>query len=41
MLGLGNQEDASKQGRMVEDIDVDEGVELVDETLGRNDQGNQ
>nr|GFB51428.1 hypothetical protein [Tanacetum cinerariifolium] len=36
--GLGDQEDASKQRRMIEDLDVDEGVALVDETQGRNDQ---
>nr|GEU41596.1 hypothetical protein [Tanacetum cinerariifolium] len=36
--GLGDQEDASKQRRMIEDLDADEGVALVDETHGRNDQ---
>nr|GEV91560.1 hypothetical protein [Tanacetum cinerariifolium] len=36
--GLGDREDASKQGRMIEDLDADEGVALVDETQGRNDQ---
>nr|GEY40914.1 hypothetical protein [Tanacetum cinerariifolium] len=36
--GLGDQEDASKKGRMVKDLDADEGVALVDETQGRNDQ---
>nr|GEV59251.1 hypothetical protein [Tanacetum cinerariifolium] len=36
--GLGDQEDASKQGRMIKDLDADEGVALVDETQGRNDQ---
>nr|GEV48457.1 hypothetical protein [Tanacetum cinerariifolium] len=36
--GLGDQEDASKQRRMVTDLDADEGVALVDETQGRNDQ---
>nr|GEV22997.1 putative ribonuclease H-like domain-containing protein [Tanacetum cinerariifolium] len=36
--GLDDQEDASKQGRMIEDLDADEGVSLVDETQGRNDQ---
>nr|GEW16434.1 ribonuclease H-like domain, reverse transcriptase, RNA-dependent DNA polymerase [Tanacetum cinerariifolium] len=36
--GLGYQEDASKQGRMIDDLDADEGVTLVDETQGRNDQ---
>ncbi|GKG26433.1 hypothetical protein Tco_0399579, partial [Tanacetum coccineum] len=35
--GLGNQEDASKQGRKIADIDVDAEVTLVDETQGRND----
>nr|GEV93587.1 hypothetical protein [Tanacetum cinerariifolium] len=34
---LGDQEDASKQGRMIEDLDADEGVALVDETHGKND----
>nr|GEV58480.1 putative ribonuclease H-like domain-containing protein [Tanacetum cinerariifolium] len=34
----GDQEDASKQERMIEDLDVDEGVALADETQGRNDQ---
>nr|GEV24493.1 hypothetical protein [Tanacetum cinerariifolium] len=36
--GLGDQEDASKQERMIADLDADEGVALVDETQGRNDQ---
>nr|GEV98173.1 hypothetical protein [Tanacetum cinerariifolium]GEW56055.1 hypothetical protein [Tanacetum cinerariifolium] len=36
--GLGDQEDASKQGRMIKDLDADEGVTLVDETQGRNDK---
>nr|GFC07896.1 hypothetical protein [Tanacetum cinerariifolium] len=36
--GLGDQEDASKQERMIDDLDADEGVALVDETQGRNDQ---
>nr|GEV53176.1 putative ribonuclease H-like domain-containing protein [Tanacetum cinerariifolium] len=36
--GLGDQDDASKQGRMIKDLDVDKGVALVDETQGRNDQ---
>nr|GEX21476.1 hypothetical protein [Tanacetum cinerariifolium] len=36
--GLGNKEDASKQGRMIDDSDADEGVTLFDETQGRNDQ---
>nr|GEZ76065.1 hypothetical protein [Tanacetum cinerariifolium] len=35
---LADQEDASKQRRMIEDLDVDERVALVDETQGRNDQ---
>nr|GEW71650.1 putative ribonuclease H-like domain-containing protein [Tanacetum cinerariifolium] len=35
---LGDQEDASKQGRMITNLDADEGVALVDETQGRNDQ---
>nr|GEY82504.1 ribonuclease H-like domain, reverse transcriptase, RNA-dependent DNA polymerase [Tanacetum cinerariifolium] len=33
-VGLGDQEDASKQGRMISDLDADEGVALVDETQG-------
>nr|GEW60612.1 hypothetical protein [Tanacetum cinerariifolium] len=36
--GLGDQEDASKQERIIDDLDADEGVTLVDETQGRNDQ---
>nr|GEW97581.1 reverse transcriptase domain-containing protein [Tanacetum cinerariifolium] len=36
--GLGDQEDAPKQGRMIADLDADEGVVLVNETQGRNDQ---
>nr|GEX37482.1 hypothetical protein [Tanacetum cinerariifolium] len=32
------KEDASKQGRMIDDLDADEGVALVDKTQGRNDQ---
>nr|GEW17188.1 hypothetical protein [Tanacetum cinerariifolium] len=36
--GLGDQEDASKHERMIDDLDVDEGVALVDETQRRNDQ---
>ncbi|GJX23365.1 hypothetical protein Tco_0227810 [Tanacetum coccineum] len=37
--GLGNQEDASKQGRKIDDIDVDAEITLVDETQGRiNDE---
>ncbi|GJR21853.1 hypothetical protein Tco_0970380 [Tanacetum coccineum] len=35
--GLGDQEDASKQGRKIADIDADEEVTLIDETQGRND----
>ncbi|GJT89844.1 hypothetical protein Tco_1078689 [Tanacetum coccineum] len=35
--GLGDQEDASKQGRKIDDIDADEEVTLIDETQGRND----
>nr|GEW62921.1 hypothetical protein [Tanacetum cinerariifolium] len=35
---LGDQEDASKQGRIIDNLDADEGVTLVDETQGRNDQ---
>nr|GEZ17073.1 putative reverse transcriptase domain-containing protein [Tanacetum cinerariifolium] len=36
--GVGDQEDASKQGRMIADLDANEGVALVDKTQGRNDQ---
>nr|GEY67851.1 ribonuclease H-like domain-containing protein [Tanacetum cinerariifolium] len=36
--GLDNQEDASKQERMIKDLDANERVALVDETQGRNDQ---
>nr|GFB55529.1 hypothetical protein [Tanacetum cinerariifolium] len=32
---LGNQEDASKQGRSIADIDQDEGITLVDDTQGK------
>ncbi|GJV31547.1 putative ribonuclease H-like domain-containing protein [Tanacetum coccineum] len=35
--GLGAQEDASQQGRSIEDIDKDAEVSLVDETHGRSD----
>nr|GEW52662.1 hypothetical protein [Tanacetum cinerariifolium] len=35
---LDDQEDASKQGRIIDNLDADEGVTLVDETHGRNDQ---
>nr|GEY55539.1 hypothetical protein [Tanacetum cinerariifolium] len=38
IASLGDQEDASKQERIVNNLDVDEGVTLVDETQGRNDQ---
>ncbi|GJW77408.1 putative ribonuclease H-like domain-containing protein [Tanacetum coccineum] len=34
---LGDQEDASKQGRKISDIDADAEVTLIDETQGRND----
>ncbi|GKC23318.1 hypothetical protein Tco_1025468 [Tanacetum coccineum] len=34
---LGDQEDASKQGRKIADIDADVEVTLIDETQGRND----
>ncbi|GJR67102.1 hypothetical protein Tco_0013167 [Tanacetum coccineum] len=34
---LGDQEDASKQGRKLADIDADAKVTLIDETQGRND----
>nr|GEX07622.1 retrovirus-related Pol polyprotein from transposon TNT 1-94 [Tanacetum cinerariifolium] len=36
--GLSDQEDASKQGMMIADLDADKEVALVDETHGRNDQ---
>ncbi|GJZ82946.1 putative ribonuclease H-like domain-containing protein [Tanacetum coccineum] len=35
--GLGDQEDTSKQGRKIADIDADKEVTLIDETQGRND----
>ncbi|GJU20885.1 retrovirus-related pol polyprotein from transposon TNT 1-94 [Tanacetum coccineum] len=35
--GLGDQEDASKQGRKIADIDQDAEVTLIDETQGRSD----
>ncbi|GJS93590.1 hypothetical protein Tco_0800558 [Tanacetum coccineum] len=35
--GLGAQEDASKQGRKIADLDADTEVTLVDETRGMND----
>ncbi|GKC44463.1 hypothetical protein Tco_1062185, partial [Tanacetum coccineum] len=34
---LGDQEDASKQERKIDDIDADVGITLVDETQGRHD----
>ncbi|GJX16090.1 hypothetical protein Tco_0216922 [Tanacetum coccineum] len=34
---LGDQEDASKQRRKIDDIDADAGITLVDETHGRHD----
>ncbi|GJY15661.1 hypothetical protein Tco_0386083 [Tanacetum coccineum] len=34
---LGDQEDASKQGRKIDDIDADAEITLVDETQGRHD----
>nr|GEX49485.1 hypothetical protein [Tanacetum cinerariifolium] len=37
-VGLGDQEDASKQERMIDDLDANEGVTLVDETQRRDDQ---
>ncbi|GKD83204.1 hypothetical protein Tco_1350043, partial [Tanacetum coccineum] len=36
--GLGDQEDASKQGRRIDVLDADTEVTLVDETQGRNDE---
>nr|GEX05583.1 ribonuclease H-like domain-containing protein [Tanacetum cinerariifolium] len=35
---LGDQEDASKQRRIIDNLDADEGVTLFDETQWRNDQ---
>ncbi|GJV79516.1 hypothetical protein Tco_1515386 [Tanacetum coccineum] len=35
---LGAQEDTSKQGRKIADLDVDTEVTLIDETQGRNDE---
>ncbi|GJV60062.1 hypothetical protein Tco_1466162 [Tanacetum coccineum] len=35
--GLGDQEDASKQGRKIADIDADKEVTLIDKTHGKND----
>ncbi|GJW16337.1 uncharacterized mitochondrial protein-like protein [Tanacetum coccineum] len=37
-VSLGAQEDASKQGRKIDDLDADAEVTLVDETQGRNDE---
>ncbi|GKC25458.1 hypothetical protein Tco_1027608, partial [Tanacetum coccineum] len=37
-LSLGAQEDASKQGRKIYDLDVDAEVNLIDETQERNDE---
>ncbi|GJX54379.1 hypothetical protein Tco_0282748 [Tanacetum coccineum] len=37
-VSLGAQEDASKQGRKIADLDADEEVTLIDETLRRNDE---
>ncbi|GJY39614.1 hypothetical protein Tco_0425978 [Tanacetum coccineum] len=37
---LGDHEDASKQGRSIEDIDKDADVSLVDDTQGRSDDAN-
>ncbi|GKE56663.1 hypothetical protein Tco_1495848 [Tanacetum coccineum] len=37
-VSLGAQEDASKQGRKIADLDVDEEVTLIDETQERNDE---
>ncbi|GJR59683.1 putative ribonuclease H-like domain-containing protein [Tanacetum coccineum] len=37
LKSLGAQEDASKHGRIIEDIDKDAEVSLVDETQGRSD----
>ncbi|GKC75201.1 putative ribonuclease H-like domain-containing protein [Tanacetum coccineum] len=36
-VGKEKEEDASKQGRKITDIDVDAEVKLIDETQGRND----
>nr|GEU60271.1 hypothetical protein [Tanacetum cinerariifolium] len=35
---FGDQEDAFKQGRIIDNLDADKGVTLVDEAQGRNDQ---
>ncbi|GKA93927.1 hypothetical protein Tco_0815913 [Tanacetum coccineum] len=37
---LGDHEDASKQGRKIDDIDADEGVTLVDETVENRERIN-
>ncbi|GKE46916.1 hypothetical protein Tco_1478174, partial [Tanacetum coccineum] len=37
-VSLGAQEDTSKQGRKIADLDADEEVTLIDETQGRNDE---
>ncbi|GJV47363.1 hypothetical protein Tco_1437575 [Tanacetum coccineum] len=37
-VSLGAQEDASKQGRKIADLDADEEVTLIDETQERNDE---
>ncbi|GJW49689.1 hypothetical protein Tco_0091040 [Tanacetum coccineum] len=37
-VSLGAQEDASKQGRKIADLDDDAEVTLIDETQGRNDE---
>ncbi|GJR82969.1 hypothetical protein Tco_0153754 [Tanacetum coccineum] len=37
-VSLGAQEDASKQGRKIADLDADKEVTLIDETRGRNDE---
>ncbi|GJV22928.1 hypothetical protein Tco_1375623 [Tanacetum coccineum] len=37
-VSLGAQEDASKQGRKIADLNDDEEVTLIDETQGRNDE---
>ncbi|GJU76251.1 hypothetical protein Tco_1273321 [Tanacetum coccineum] len=37
-VSLGTQEDASKQGRKIADLDADEEVTLIDETQERNDE---
>ncbi|GKA67234.1 hypothetical protein Tco_0767042 [Tanacetum coccineum] len=37
LSSLGDQKDASKQERKIDDIDADAGITLVDETQGRHD----